>query len=305
MTVGILDHIRSWWRLLRGWLAAACAVFTMHLFATQVHALIDAWTEGHDLDPVAAELCAVYFALLLASVVWLFLRRPDFEPPRTRYLRVDAKPRKRAHLVLFLSNLNLNVFPDGLPQDLSPTGNLEADLDALAAQKKSQKGESKPPRALWSWEMALRAIHHHLGPLKAVTVVCSTDSILQFELFRTLLCRYKLLPEVKLWLLAREADRTELFDCTERFIGGGGWSFEQFDTLSRALADLLDIYRARGVPERQIMIDLTGGQKVNSVVAAAVTFNRRIKNQYVQTNCPWKVIGYDILWDPREPEVGG
>ncbi len=29
------------------------------------------------------------------------------------------------------------------------------------------------------------------------------------------------------------------------------------------------------------MIDFTGGQKVISVVAAAVTFNRRIKTQYV------------------------
>ncbi len=43
------------------------------------------------------------------------------------------------------------------------------------------------------------------------------------------------------------------------------------------------------------MIDFTGGQKVTSVVAASLTFNRRIKAQYVQTNPPWQVVSYDVI----------
>jgi hypothetical protein len=72
--------------------------------------------------------------------------------------------------------------------------------------------------------------------------------------------------------------------------------------LSGGLADLLDYFRSERIRNKQVMVDLTGGQKVNSVVAAAITFNRHIKNQYVQTNEPWKVIGYDIVWEPREAE---
>jgi hypothetical protein len=42
------------------------------------------------------------------------------------------------------------------------------------------------------------------------------------------------------------------------------------------------------------MIDFTGGQKVTSVVAAAVACNRTLTAQYVQTNHPYHVISYDI-----------
>ena len=53
--------------------------------------------------------------------------------------------------------------------------------------------------------------------------------------------------------------------------------------------------RRKGIPESEIMVDFTGGQKPSSVVAAAVTFNRRVKAQYVQTNRPWNVVSYDLI----------
>jgi sigma54-dependent transcription regulator len=85
-----------------------------------------------------------------------------------------------------------------------------------------------------------------------------------------------------------------------------GFNFEHFDELSDALAYLLREFR-RGkigkIPDSDIMIDFTGGTKVASVVAAAITFNRSIKAQYVQTNDPWKAISYDILL--ASPDTGG
>jgi hypothetical protein len=74
-----------------------------------------------------------------------------------------------------------------------------------------------------------------------------------------------------------------------------GWNFEAFDDLSRALLEVIEFLRRQGASERDIMVDFTGGQKVTSVVAAAVTFNRPTKTQYVQTNRPYRVISYDVL----------
>jgi len=44
------------------------------------------------------------------------------------------------------------------------------------------------------------------------------------------------------------------------------------------------------------MIDFTSGQKPTSIVAATLTFNRKIKAQYVQTNDPWRVLSYDVVY---------
>ena len=84
-----------------------------------------------------------------------------------------------------------------------------------------------------------------------------------------------------------------------------GWDFEAFDDLSRALLHRLRMFKRMEVNEKEIMIDFTGGQKVTSVVAAMVTINRRVKTQYVQTNRPWNVAGYDIQMGSGETESLG
>jgi sigma54-dependent transcription regulator len=72
-------------------------------------------------------------------------------------------------------------------------------------------------------------------------------------------------------------------------------NFESFDELSKAMWMLIRKYLKDNQPEKDIMIDFTGGQKVTSVVAAAVTFNRKIKAQYVQTKSPWDVLSFDVI----------
>ena len=82
-----------------------------------------------------------------------------------------------------------------------------------------------------------------------------------------------------------------------------GWDFESFNELSDAMWLLCKNFRKQGYAEKDIMIDFTGGQKVTSVVAAAITFNRKIKAQYVQTSDPWKVLSYDVIH--ASPDTGG
>ena len=57
------------------------------------------------------------------------------------------------------------------------------------------------------------------------------------------------------------------------------------------------------IPDGRIAVDFNGGQKVTSVVAAALTFNRDIVAQYVPTNDPSNLLCYNIVWNPTAQEV--
>lgn len=86
----------------------------------------------------------------------------------------------------------------------------------------------------------------------------------------------------------------KLIDVPPAAVNAGGSNFDEFDELSWALIKLLHCLKDQGIQDHQIMLDFTGGLKVTSVVAAAVTFNREIRTQYVHTT-KLKVIGYDLL----------
>jgi hypothetical protein len=64
----------------------------------------------------------------------------------------------------------------------------------------------------------------------------------------------------------------------------------------RRTETLIDEMTSQGRnPEHDIAIDITGGQKTSSVVGAALTINRHIVSQYVQTNDPHQVVAYDLI----------
>lgn len=297
MNAGFRNRLGSIWQSIRRWVAAAFVGFTLHWAAIDIHHTVEPLWHGDWPEISLTAISLFYLLLFVAAAWWLYSLRLDFEPPHTRYFRVDSRPRQREHLVLFLSRINLQSFPDGVPADIGLTGDFAKDLELLDARQMTSEPKSK-----WTWEMALRGIAHHVPTLKSVTIVCSNESLLQLDLFLTLLSRYETLNTVRRKLLANDGGRGRVIDCTPRPENVTGWDFEQFDVLSNGLADLLEYFRRERIPDKHIMVDLTGGQKVTSVVAAAITFNRHLKNQYVQTNEPWNVIGYDIVWAPREPE---
>jgi hypothetical protein len=174
-------------------------------------------------------------------------------------------------------------------------------------------------------------MRHHAGVLQTVTVLGSHESIQQVHWFAHIVGHYDVLREVELRVFLRRPNASPvLAGCSEApstpgrsdpgpsatSVGAslaapgpqgahleGGWDFENFDELSEAVSRLLHDLHQQGVSDSQIMIDFTGGQKVTSVVATAVTFNRPIKAQYVQTNFPHHVISYDIVLGL--PETGG
>lgn len=242
----------------------------------------------------------LYTLFFLAALVWAgrILRRiPSLVSVR------NAPPERRSHLVLFLSEIDLNTYATGVPDWLTGSErNLCDDLVKLAEEKRNAKRARKWPR-LWPWEQPLRAIHHHLQckTLKSITVIASNESILQAPRFAALLRAYPALMEVDCKIFLKKAKQQFQFaELRNAAPASEGCCFEDFTELSQALHSLLLLLSRQNLDESNIMIDFTGGKKVTSVVAAAMTFNRSVKAQYVQTEDPWEVLSYSVT-TPQRP----
>jgi len=151
--------------------------------------------------------------------------------------------------------------------------------------------------------MCLRGIRPHFKvPLSTLTIICSRESIEQVHWFKKILSNYKELESTNIQILKDlRPGLQELTPCTTSERTEGGWDFEDYDRLSSGLNYVLRALREQNnhqkkVRDKDIMIDITGGQKPTSVAAAAITFNRKVKMQYVQTNKPWNVVSYDVIY---------
>lgn len=184
--------------------------------------------------------------------------------------------------------------PDGL--NLGFTG-LNADLEEMVRAKERP---DKPVR--WPWEMPLRGLRHHREGLKSVTLVCSELSLPQARLFANLVAGY-FVSGPKVRVLFDVGGELHLAPCPLTPDPSGDFDFEDFDQLSVGLIWLFAKLQSEGIAERQIMVDVTGGQKPTSIVAAAVTFNRAVEAQYVQTDDPYQVLGYDMFLTHSEPSL--
>lgn len=280
-------------RELLPWAIGALVVLSSNLAASGFLETFEVWASGE--RGIICYSRIAYIASFFIALCLLYWQRRAFLPPRTRLL-ANEPAEHRKHLVLFLSNLPDHLAQSaGIPDGLMLSNDLEQDLLMIEEHKRRKPLD---PIARWSWEMPLRAIREHLGVLESVTLICSRESLPQAPLFLSICGRYRQLEQINFDLLAQDRSRPVLrsgrdlpaLDSCE------GWDFESFDQLSRALWTLLKKFRKRKYPDDEIMIDFTGGQKVTSIVAATMTFNRQIKAQYVQTNDPWRVLSYDVVY---------
>jgi hypothetical protein len=272
------------------WLAGALSAIAASAAAAELKLASDHYVFSRPTPNLSALSILSYLALFGLAVYWLYRQRGILFYPRTR-LRQNEHPPQREHLILFVSNLRENVIgTDGFPTGFVPSYDLARDITALVQHKK----EGGAP---WPWEMILRGIVHHVPRLKAVAVLCSPDSLLQVHLLGSILRRYPEFKDLELQIFLRRDRGADLVDIPASPFQHGGWEFENFDDLSDALLSLLKQLNDHEIPDREIMIDFTGGYKVTSVVAASVTFNRNVKAQYIQTDPRrnHEPIGYDCL----------
>lgn len=282
------------------WAWAAIAILSANLTSSVIWETFNIWADGEKSDISFWNIILhVSFCILFVSLVVKFYRnRNKFFPPRTRrFSNKDAE--KRKHLFLFLSNSSLEIEEtSGIPDKLKLLfRNIVEDLEIM---RKAKESEIK-----WNWEMPLRAINHHLKmPLETITLICSKKSLDQAHLFLNICRKYKELNNIRFYLLLQKKcepkhidtafiDRANDFRSKE-FIDFQGLDFESFDKLTDAFVYLLQLDMFKKA-EEDIMIDITGGQKPTSIVGAAITFNQKIKAQYIQTGDENRALSYDVI----------
>ncbi|MGA1871271.1 MAG: hypothetical protein ACMUJM_22305 [bacterium] len=285
------------------WLIAAFTALSVNLAAEAVIGTFGVWA-SRELG-CFSKLRFGYILFFIICVILFIRSRGKFFPPRTRHLKQQAIE-KRKHLVLFLSNLKPTLEKTaGIPEELKLSDDIHHDIQTIESLK---KGDSP---LMWKWEMPLRGIAYHLedgtqkgNALETVTIICSEASIHQIKLFYALCIQYRQLKSKTFYLLAKESEHTILIPLSssidiENF---QGYNFEDFDEIVEAMDRMLYEFACKGYSHKDTIVDITGGQKPTSIVAAAMTFNLEIRAQYVQTNAPWDVKGYDVVlssWDTK------
>ncbi|MBW2663357.1 MAG: hypothetical protein JRD93_15570 [Deltaproteobacteria bacterium] len=282
------------------WVWAAIAILSANLTSSVIWETLNIWTDGEKSNISFWHIILhVSFCILFVSLVVKFYRnRNKFFPPRTRRFS-NKEAEKRKHLILFLSSLDttrsncVNGVPEGLELHFD---NITEDLEIMK--------KAKEDGVRWNWEMPLRAINHHLGMLETITLICSEKSLKQAHLFLNICRKYNELKSIHFYLLLQKKceqkhldiafiDRANDFKSKE-FIDFQGLDFESFDKLTDAFVYLLQLDMFKKA-EVDIMIDITGGQKPTSIVGAAITFNQKIKAQYIQTGDENRALSYDVI----------
>ncbi|OWK41132.1 hypothetical protein [Fimbriiglobus ruber] len=305
-----------WWRsLLRYWkpfLTVLVLPVAGNVFAGELRDLVYTGFGWKDPAHYLWWTTGIAGALVLAMSAVAVLVGRDLFRPHNIALGPRRNPHPHPHVVLFLSNLNTahGRFDAGVPDGLSLSGDLDADLRELVRRKNPKDLRHGEAAVRWPWEMSLRGLFQHRGALRSVTLVCSRESLVQAHWFARLLTdRYAaafphLLNPDHVRLLVRAGRSVALSACPTTGEGCAGdpavmaWDFEDYDELYGGLVAMMDQFAREGTRDTDVMVDVTGGQKPNSVVGALLTVNRRAKFQYVQTNTPNEVIAYDLMTDP-------
>lgn len=288
--------------------------------ATSAERTIVALANGWAIEPMDFAGGALYWIVFAGLVIAVFKHRNELGAVMTFPKQKPSPPRR--HLILFLSHLiskdgkplqdkdDKSLFTNGVPNwfvtdraDRNAQGhavNIHNDLVGLLNLKK------KDAKLRWTWEMPLRSIQHHLPKLEQVTIVCSPSSLFQTPWFLDIAQGYFPGVTFALWAESEHTHRLERIagaDARKRIDTLTGRDFEELDVLSGAIRDLLDTLTQLGVPDQDIVIDFTGGQKPTSIVAASITFNRPITAQYVRTDGQFErpgddIISFDLAVDP-------
>ncbi|WP_297455937.1 hypothetical protein [Persephonella sp.] len=135
-----------------------------------------------------------------------------------------------------------------------------------------------------SWQMPVIAIKYHLPELKNVYVILSSRSKNQFKNFVFLI--KKLFPEQNLNIVPIGLDKNI--------------DFENMEELKEIIEQTYDLIKRKyKAKDKEIIIDITGGQKLVSIVGALQTLIKDREFQYVSTS-DYSVKSFDIKYYEEE-----
>jgi len=183
----------------------------------------------------------------------------------------EDAPEKKRILIPFLSAV-------------APRGELKDSQTLVEEIKKIPEGKSLKEKfdivqnnpSLRSWRMPLEAIKYHQPKLKKIVVITSPESSKQLTAFKELVRKF----------FGKEIAKA----IEEKQVS----SFENIKELFNVLNEVYAELEKEGYRSKDAIIDVTGGQKINSIAGAFMTsfYNNR-EFQYISTNT-FEVKSYDV-----------
>jgi len=204
-----------------------------------------------------------YSIFFIGIVVWLVIKKL----PKNTQIKVHAdQPQTRKVLAVFLSTFG--------PWSQSQTEKYQ-NIDELKAVVGSDRLERERMNKT-NWAMPLSAIDYHKKTLQEVLVFTSSDSSAEFNIFQDLVMQLHPSLHVKEMV-------------------SGGIDFEDIETTFNAVDKLYKNAIASGYSEKDILVDVTGGHKTNSIAAAMATLAAGREFQYL--NKVRVVRSFDVDYD--------
>lgn len=259
------------WRVLRAIMAAVAVVASGGLSTEAIASALKG--EAFFDAPVAT----LFFVGFLLAFWWLYQERRTFLTTKLYWHEVDP------HRALIILLTKPNIIPIPQKTDGSFPWILRGGDASVILRGESLEEEVKDQnlnRLRWNWQQLMRGILPHVSTLQVVYLLGSdgpgSGSFQYLDYAEELIKQY--LPEVSVKRFGRpvdfEGDFEGLVDCLGQCIQ--------------------EIQRECGICEKDIVIDITGGQKTASIAGAMVTLNTRVTFQYVSTTDPSKVRAYDV-----------
>ncbi|MBI4377976.1 MAG: hypothetical protein HY578_02645 [Nitrospinae bacterium] len=222
----------------------------------------------------------VILMLFLASFFWLFYHRQSFYPVR-RLSQHPCEP--HAYLILLLTSPNISLpSPFTFPLKVTDRHGKTATLDG-----KSLRSDILALNSLdfWNWQQVMRGLEPHTN-LQRVYLIGSADS-------KRIKGSFYFMSQAEA-LIKQYLPSVKKVDKVNEPI-----NFEDFEKLVKTIEDIIEIFKKEGLKEKDIIIDITGGQKIPSIAGAAVTLRREVTFQYVRTDPVYDDIrdvqAYDVI----------
>lgn len=214
-------------------------------------------------------LLVMSIALFLISIFLLYHYRKSFLGIRTLQ-QVKTRPLKA--LIILLST------PRPCPADYSFPITIKEGGTEVTINGESLKDDINALNKIkWNWQQILRGIEPHQNRLKYLYLIGSKESFNYLDKAGALIKQY--------------CSNINVFKANEPV------EFEELEKLTKviysAISILKDVKDER-LGDDDIIIDITGGQKVSSIAGAVVTLNSSVRFQYVQTDKFFEVISYDM-----------
>ena len=260
------------------------------LLGLAIHALRP-WLGGY--APLVGNGLLVLFALLVFVFVWAYFRRYKGPP---RFVAYEEEAVVRCTVVVVLLSAH--------PADRGRGGETTLSLDEFSglAPLAPDRPLAAHNAALRNWRMPLESVRVHVDHLRKVVVVHSSGengSTRQFPVFQALL--QGLVKGRNIDVIGMEALDPSLAD---------GCDFDSVESVWRALERVWEGLRSDGpgagkVSSKNIMVDVTGGNKLASVAAALFTQSQDRWFEYLSTvgadDGSVRVSTIDVIPDDERP----